>query len=158
LDEYIDFMLHWIVIDMIAAVAALTFCPAGPAQPRESWAGNFVLRSSTVASDRIDPATAERHGIEPSPTRGVLNAVVLERGANGQERPVAAKVSVVSRTLAGVTQDIPMKAVKENGRISYVGTFEFLPRETLEFVVTAAPMAKQAVSLRLQYQERMWAR
>lgn len=120
--------------------------------------GDVLLRSSTVASDGIDAATASRHGIDPSPHRGVLNVVVLSEDRGGR-KTLPAKVAASTRNLAGVRSDIDMREVRENDRVSYLGTYEFAPREVLDFKIEAWPAGSRAEQpLTLAYRERMWAR
>lgn len=126
------------------------------AQAHEARRGELVLRSSTVASDRIDPATAAKHGIEPASDRGVLNVVLLRRGDTG-ERTLPASVSVSMQNLAGVRQDVPMWEVRENGWVSYIGSYSFLPREVVDFEVRASP-AGGGPTLSVKFRERMWKR
>lgn len=135
---------------MLLAAAAF----AAEAQPREARRGDLVLRSSTVASERIDAATAARHGIRPAANRAVLNVVLL-RGP--KREPVAAEVTALARNLAGVRQKIEMREVRENRRVSYVGSYEFLPKEVLDIEITAKPLRpEEARPLTLSYRERMW--
>jgi Domain of unknown function (DUF4426) len=134
----------------------MTFVIPAAAQVQEARQGDLLLRSSTVASDRIDPATASAHGIDPSPTRGVLNVVVLNE-RDGQT--LKAQVKATSVNLAGVTQDIPMREVRAEGRVAYMGSYEFLPREVVDFEIHAQPLKPaDAPPLVLRYRERMWAR
>ncbi|MEO5661499.1 MAG: hypothetical protein ABIQ90_17150, partial [Polaromonas sp.] len=65
---------------LIAALALAASTANSQAQVHETRQGDYLLRSSTVASDRIDSATARRHGIEPAASRAVLNVLVLRRG------------------------------------------------------------------------------
>ncbi len=135
-------------------LATAAFCAV--AQVHEARRGELVLRSSTVASDRINPATASKHGIEPFPTRGVLNVTVL-RGRNGKTVP--AEVAASSINLAGVRQDIEMREVRAGDRVSYVGSYDFLPREVIDFEITARPLwPANSRPLTLKYRDRMWAR
>lgn len=146
--------------------SALRRCAAGlllamagfsvAAQVHETRRGDLVLRGSTIASDRINPATASRHGIEPSPTRGVLNVVVM-RGAKGGT--IAAEVKATSLSLAGVRQDIEMREVRANGRISYMGSYDLLPREVVDFEISARPLRPaNSQPLQLKFRDRMWGR
>lgn len=144
-----------------ALVAALALAASGlvAAQVHEVRQGQYLLRSTTVASDRIDPDTARRHGIEPSSGRAVLNVVLLKHVGQQGEATVPAQVEAVSRNLAGVRHEIELREVRENGRVSYVGSYEFLPREVFDFQVKALPKGTQdAPELALEYRERMWAR
>lgn len=138
------------------AVILATMVSSAAAQPHEARRGDLVLRSSTVASDRIDPATARNHGIEPSPTRGVLNVVLL-RGR--EERTVPAEVRATAVSLSGVRQDIEMREVRANDRVSYMGTYDFLPKEVVDFEVAATPLRPaESRPLTLKHRDRMWAR
>lgn len=139
------------------AFAAFTFAfvQLCAAQTQEVRSGDLTLRSSTVSSERIDPATAARHGIEPSPTTAVLNVVLLRGSA---QEPVPAEVSATARSLAGVRQDIGMREVRENGRVSYVGSYDVLPRGVIDLEVKAKPRQEpKSPAMVLRYRERMWA-
>ena len=140
---------------ILAAAFLLTLALPSLAQTHEVRAGDLTLRSSTVSSERIDPATAARHGIEPAPGTAVLNVVVL-RGSAGETVP--AEVSATARSLAGVRQEIGLREVRENGRISYLGSYDVLPREVIDLEVKARPLqAENSRALVLRWRERMWA-
>lgn len=140
------------------ALALSMLAPSASAQAHQVQRGDLVLRSSSVASDRIDATTAKRHGIEPSPRRAVLNVVVLSAGHGGR-KTFPAQVSASTRSLAGVRQEIEMREVRENDRVSYVGSYQFAPREVLDFEIRAVPTASDRQSpLTLRYRERMWSR
>lgn len=129
---------------------------SGQAQAHEIRQGDYLLRSSTVASERIDPASAAQHAIVPAASRAVLNVLVLRHGGEAGT-PIAAEVTASMQNLAGVRRDISLREVKENGRVSYVGSYEFLPREVIDFHITALPAgAEPDGMLKLSYRERMW--
>ncbi len=141
---------------LIAALGLGACTASSQAQVHETRQGDHLLRSSTVASDRIDPATARQHGIEPAASRAVLNVLVLRR-EGAADTPVAAAVTASMQNLAGVRRDISLREVSENGRVSYVGSYEFLPREVIDFDITALPEGAQPDGmLKLGYRERMW--
>lgn len=136
------------------APVLIAFCAAAAAQPHQVSRDGYTLRSSTVASTAIAPGTAKEHGIEPSSSRGVLN-VLVQRDANGTGRNVAAEVHAVARNLAGMEREIPMRVAKApNGMVSYIGTYDFLPREVLDFAVTARPRDSKA-ELSLKFRDRL---
>jgi hypothetical protein len=128
---------------------------AAHAQPHEATRANLVLRASTVVSTAIDPAAARRDRIDPAPDRALLNVTLLRRSPGGAETTQRAKVSAARRDLAGITQRIRMRAVTENGRTSYLGVYEFLPREVVRIDVRAVPQGRQEAALRLTFRERM---
>lgn len=135
----------------------LAFAAAAAAQPQTRDFGPYTLRSSTTASDNIAPETARKHGIEPDPRRAVLNVTVLVDGAPGAERTVPAEVQATARTLSGKPRPIEMREVDAGGYVSYIGSYEFVPREVLEFEITARPEGSDQV-LSMRYEERLWAR
>lgn len=140
---------------VLAAAALLAFAPPSLGQTHEVRRGELTLRSSTVSSDRIDPATAARHGIEPSARTAVLNVVLLRGNAR---ETVPAEVSATARSLAGVRQEIGLREVRENGRVSYLGSYDVLPREVIDLEVKAKPLrVEKPPTLVLRWRERMWA-
>ena len=144
-------IVAWCRCGLAAALAASALLAA--AQSHEVSEGDFVLRSSTVTSQQIDPTSAARHGIEVAPNRAVFNVVLL-RGADRQ--PVPAKVTASSRNLAGMRSKILLREVREDEWVSYVGSFDFVPREVLDFVVEAQPAeGEQQPVLTLSYRDRM---
>ncbi|WP_442968698.1 DUF4426 domain-containing protein [Ramlibacter sp.] len=71
-------------------------------------------------------------------------------------RPVPARVDAGLVPL-GRAATIEMREVREDGRISYVGTYDFLPREVIDFRITATPLdARLGPALSLAYRDRMW--
>jgi hydrogenase maturation factor len=143
---------------VLVSAIALSTASLAAAQAHEVRQGPYVLRSTTVASDRIDADTAKRHGIQPSPGRAVLNVVLLKNVQQEGQTTVPAQVKAISRNLAGVRNEIELQEVRENGRVSYLGSYEFLPREVFDFHVTAQPEGKGEPTLSLAYRERMWSR
>ena len=124
------------------------------AQAHEKRVGAYVLRSSTVASESIDAATARAHGIDPEPTLGVIN-VTVSHVSGPVRQNVAADVSVTARSPTGRRSQIEMRPVVENGMISYLGTYRFVPREAFEFTVVARPPQPEK-AITLVYRDRMW--
>ena len=62
------------------------------AQLHETRQDGYLLRSSTAASDSINPATAANHGIQPTADTAILNVWVLGPGtAQGRVEAVPAQ-------------------------------------------------------------------
>lgn len=109
-----------------------------------------MLRSSTVASDLIDPVTAEQ-----TARRVVVSVLVLKR-SGAVDIPVSATVTASMQELAGMRSDISLREVRENGRVSYLGTYDFLPSKVIDFEITVLPEGAQPGNrLKLSYRARM---
>lgn len=125
------------------------------AQAHESAVGGWVLRSSSVVSLHLAPETARKHGIERAENRAVLNVTVLQRNAGS---PTAqATVKAHRRDLAGVEQKIAMREIQEGNRVSYLGSYTFVPGEVLRFHIEALPRGHTDALLVLDYEDRMSA-
>lgn len=133
--------------------ATLCGCSEAWAQSHEQRTGDYVLRSSVVASNLLPAEAARENGIEPAPNRAVLNAVVL-REAGGRSVNVPAEITATAFDLNGRPRSIRMQAAVDNGMVSYIGTFDFLPREVLDFRVVASP-ASGGPTITLAYRDRM---
>lgn len=137
----------------IVAIACTLWMGVAQAQPHMAQEGAFTLRSTVVNSESIAEETARAQGITPGPQTAVLNVVVL-KNVDGTQWPVEADVSVTRTTMAGVRRNIALQAVKAEGRVSYLGSFDVVPREVLDIEVTARVDA-DTPELRLNYRERM---
>lgn len=126
------------------------------AQVHEENKDGYLIRSSTVGSTQIDAESARQHGFVPAPDRAVLNVVVLGPG-NGpiQERNMPAKVTVTMRRPSGKVEPVVMQEVKANNMVDYLGTYQFTPREIIEFEVHAQPQGTD-LDIKLVYSDRMW--
>lgn len=143
----------WAVVGWACLLAA-----SGPgwAQSHAVTDGPFTLRSSTVASESLLPASAKEHGVKRAADVGVVNVTVERRDAQGGTSTVPAKVKVETRSLTGRTAEVPVKETRANNYISYLGTYSFLPREVVDITVTAVP-AGEKKALKLTYRDQMQA-
>lgn len=114
--------------------------------------GPYTLRASAIGSEVLPPGTAERHDIDRAADRGVLNLVILER-RDGRQVTVPATVTASKDNLLGQNEEIAMREVRENGRVSYLGSFGFAPLRNLRFTITARP-AGSSDTLRIEFEDR----
>lgn len=136
----------WGVIPLLATLTAL-------AQPSEVRQDGYVLRASTVAAQNLPQAMRDRHGIPDDPRTAVLN-ITVQRTDAGAPRNVAADITAQARNLYGVKTDVQLRRVEAGGQVTYLGVYSFLPREVLDFVVTAQPVGAPR-SLRLEFRDRL---
>ena len=146
----------WIAIARIAValVLSLGWAQLAWAQAHETRSGPFVLRSSAVASESVSASSAKANGIDPAPTRAILNVVLEETTGRGRTN-MRATIEASAVDLAGIRRPIEMRRAFDNGRVSYIGTFDFLPGEVLDFRIVATPEAG-GDPITLTYRDRMW--
>lgn len=133
----------------------LFVCSAPPAlaQPHEQQFGDYVVRASTTSALSLPTVVREQHRIPSTGQHAVLNVIVQDRGDRGL---VNGRASIVVRAhnLMGNPTSIEMREVVENGFVSYLGVYEFLPREVLDFTVTVTP-AGSTRELVLKFRDRL---
>lgn len=153
-----DWRSHLHRLAFMAAAVSLSFALAVPtvyAQVHSRDYGQFTVRSSTVGSVNLAEETAVEHGIERDPRRGVLNVTVLH-GEQGIKKTVPASVSAYVMNLTGQRRHIDLREITAEGRVSYMGTYQFTNGEVLDFHIHAKPNRSNDV-LRLRFRDRLWA-
>lgn len=135
-------------------VAMLAVMSSGvSAQMHVQKNGDYILRASTVSAANLPPSMRTEHGIPSTPNTAVLN-VIVQRQVEGALRNVPARLEVQASNLLGAQTAVDMRSVVENNLVSYLGTYNFLPREVLNFRITARPEgAKQSITL--EFRDRL---
>jgi len=135
---------------------AILVAASGPAwsQAHVSKEGAFTLRASTVSSETLPASTAKANGIERDPRRGVLNVTIRHKEGK-REKNMRGDVSAIAQDLTGQKRDIPMKEVDSNGYVSYLGTYDFVRGEVIDFLINAKPKGSER-KLSLTFRDRMW--
>ncbi|MGK2957394.1 MAG: DUF4426 domain-containing protein [Acidimicrobiales bacterium] len=152
---------HAIVFLVLTLAAALAGAQAADAagQPQVHVAkfGAYTLRANAIQSNVLPASMARQHGIERAADRGVLNLVILERKPGGRDVTMSAEVSVRQENLLGQSETIKMRAIEENGRVSYLGTFGFASRRTFRFAISARPVGSDQ-ALTIKFEDRFVVR
>lgn len=124
------------------------------AQPHTVSAGPYTLRASTIYSLAIPERIATANGIVRDPLRAVVNVMVSAMRGNTSLNQ-RARVHATARGLTGQTRDIPMREIVANGQVSYLGTYDFVAGEVIEFTIDAAPLGSGR-KLSLTFRDRLW--
>jgi len=112
--------------------------PATAADTSTSAEG-FVVHHNAFSADTLSPAIAQRYGIQRSKTRGVLNVSVIKEKAGTTGTSTAARVEVEAASLTGQKRRVPMREVKEQDAVYYLGEFPVQDQETLKFMIEVTP-------------------
>ena len=138
-----------------SVVLACLAIGAGPAfaQAHEVTDGVYTLRSSTVSSRAIPASVAKAHGFVPERGLAILNATVLRKHGKSRES-VPANVTATVKSSTGVTREVKLSAARENGSISYFGTYRHVTGDALSLTITARAEDARA-PLTLRYRDRL---
>ncbi|MCR6662789.1 MAG: DUF4426 domain-containing protein [Luteimonas sp.] len=116
-------------------------------EPAEAQAGDLLVRASIAPTAALPEAIASRYGVRRDP-RGVLLLAGLRRVDGAQETSLPATLSVEVRDLRGVRRNVPLREVRLDGFIDYVGEVRAAPPDTLTFDVVAEDDDGNQVELR----------
>ncbi len=104
-------------------------------QPAELQVGAARIHASLAPTATLNATVAARYGISPARSAQLL-LVGVRQGPLHQETAIPARVTARARDLRGVWQDVPLREVREDGFIDYVGTVRATPPDTLTVEIT----------------------
>lgn len=123
---------------LVFAVGLLAAGGAVYAERYRSFDGHEV-HYNAFRADFITPETASAHGLTRSGARGLVNIAVLRRNEDGSRSPVEATLTVTVSNLAGQSQAVRMKPVREPGAVYYIGEYRISGADTYRFEVDVQP-------------------
>ncbi|HRO27511.1 MAG TPA: DUF4426 domain-containing protein [Luteimonas sp.] len=103
-------------------------------QPAELQVGDVRIHASLVPTASLNAAIAQRYGVAPGRNVHLL-LVGVRRGAVHDEASLPARISTRARDLRGAWQDVPMRELRSDGFIDYVGAVRAAPPDTLSFEI-----------------------
>ncbi|HFE47857.1 MAG TPA: DUF4426 domain-containing protein [Chromatiaceae bacterium] len=118
-------------------VTGLLLLLAGlPALAENSTVANgYTIHHNALTTDMLPKDVARAYHIQRSKSRGMLNVSIIKNipGTTGQAVP--AHVRVFAANLNGQTKTIPMREIREDNAIYYIGDFRINNEETLKFTI-----------------------
>lgn len=139
----------WLLLGLLALAGSAAFAQGVNQEPASGQhrIDGYVVRWNTTTTGFLPREVIRKHDLAPQ-GRGVLNVVVLQDD-DPQKLPetVQADVTVQVRDLLGQVRQIEMREVEENGRFSYLGTFDVDGRDQLRFELTVRREAETPLNL-----------
>ena len=124
-------------IPWLLAISLLA--PLAAAAKDSTVADGYVIHHNAFTADVLDPAVAQRYGIQRSKQRGVINVTVIKEKPGTTGMPTAARVEVSAASLTGQNLRVPMRELKEQEAVYYIGEFPVQDQETLDFAIEVTP-------------------
>ena len=113
--------------------------PLSASADNSTSADGYVIHHSAFTADTLDPAVAQRYGIQRSKQRGVINVSVIKEKAGTTGISTQARVEVSAASLTGQKLRVPMRELKEQESVYYIGEFPVQDQETLYFSIEVTP-------------------
>jgi hypothetical protein len=120
-------------------LAISLLAPLSARADNSTAADGYVIHHNAFTADTLEPAVAQRYGIQRSKQRGVINVTVVKEKAGTTGTPVAARVEVSATSRSGQSLRVPMRELKEQEATYYIGEFPVQDQETLEFAIEVTP-------------------
>ena len=102
-------------------------------------AGGFTVHYNAFTTSTLTPEVAKAYGIQRSKVRGMLNVSVIKEKEGTTGTSVPARIDVKTLILTGQTSHLPMREIKEQDAVYYVGEFPVQNGEKINFVIEATP-------------------
>ena len=122
---------------LLLASALLT--PLSALAENSTTAGGFTIHHNAFPTSTLTPEVAKAYGIQRSKVRGMLNVSVIKEKEGTTGTSVPARVDVKTLILTGQTSRLPMREIKEQDAVYYVGEFPVQNGEKINFVIEATP-------------------
>jgi len=99
----------------------------------------YTVHHNAFPTAILTPDIAGNYNIIRSKYRGMLNVSVIkdEKGTTGTA--VTARINARSTNLIGQIRDIPLREIREESAIYYIGDFPIVDNETLTFSLDVLP-------------------
>ncbi|HDK37475.1 MAG TPA: DUF4426 domain-containing protein [Thiolapillus brandeum] len=101
--------------------------------------GGYTIHHNAFLSNELSAKVLKQYGIRRSPNRALINVSIIKDIPNTTGTPVTAKVSVTARNLRGQVRTIPLREIKEENAVYYIGEFLVENQETVTFSIEAQP-------------------
>jgi hypothetical protein len=139
----------------IVALALLAGIGSAHAEQFRTY-DNYQIHYNAVRTDFLTPTVARANAITRSKNRALLNITVRRVNPDATTSPSEAQVIATVFNLAGQSQSIPMRAVKEPEAIYYLGEFRIAGEDSYRFEVSVTP-ADVARTYDLRFAQQLYA-
>jgi len=136
----------------LVCAAALVLPFASPAD-NSTTVGTYTIHHNAFTTETLTPEVAKAYGIQRSKYRGMLNVSVIKEkpGTTGQSVP--ARVEVKTVELTGQTNRLPMREIKEQDAVYYIGELAVQNEQKVTFAIEVTPEGSdESISMTMDQQ------
>lgn len=102
-------------------------------------ADGYTIHHNAFLSNELSPEVLKQYNIRRSPNRALINISIIRDVPNTTGTAVTAKVSVTARNLRGQVRTIPLREIREENAVYYIGEFLVENQENVTFSIEAQP-------------------
>ncbi len=124
-----------IFLSLVALLLASNFAIA----ENSTKTNGYTIHHNAFLSNELSPEMASRYNIRRSPNRAIINISIIKDAPGTTGTPVTAKVKVTSQNLRGQIRTIPVREIKEENAVYYIGEFLVENQESVTISIEALP-------------------
>ena len=130
-------MKKHIVIGMLSCIWLLPM--AVFAEENSTKVDGYTIHHNALTTDVLSPTVAKAYNIRRSKNRGMLNVSVIQDVPGSTGKSVTARITATAKNLIGQSRQVPLREVREEDAIYYIGDFLVGHREQLNFELEVQP-------------------
>ncbi len=123
---------------LLSSLLLLVFASSGFAE-NATHSGEYTVHHNAFLTVDLSPEMASRYHIRRSPNRAMLNISIIKEKAGTTGTGVTAEVIAQARNLRGQVRRIPLREIKEENAVYYIGEFLVENLEQVTFTIEAIP-------------------
>jgi hypothetical protein len=131
--------MDMIRITLLSLLSLLLTTVAPAFAENSTRADGYTIHHNAFLTSDLSPEMASRYGIRRSNNRGMINISIIKEVPGTTGKAVTAKVQVTARNLRGQVRNIPLREVKEENAVYYLGDFLVENREQVTFNIEVIP-------------------
>lgn len=124
---------------LFAVTGAALIASAAALAETSTRVGDYSIQHNAITTDMLDPQVAEANGILRSRFRGMLHVALVKGPADTKGRSIAAGVEARASAPRSEASRVPMREIRTESGVSYIGEFPVKDRQTLVFEIEVAP-------------------
>ena len=125
---------------LVLLLTSALLAPLSVLAENSTSAGGFTIHHNAFTTSTLTPEVAKAYGIQRSKFRGMLNVSVIKEKEGTTGASVPARVDVNTLVLTGQqSARLPMREIKEQNAVYYVGEFPVQNEEKINFVIDVTP-------------------
>ena len=129
----VRYAIHSFVALALILAAATTFAE------NATRADGYTIHHNAFLTSELSPEMASRYQIRRSPNRAMINISIIKEVPGTTGEPVRAMVNVTAKNLRGQVRNIPLREVREEKAVYYLGEFLVENREQVTFDIEVKP-------------------
>jgi len=103
---------------------------------------DIELHSVAVPTTELTAEAAKQYNVERDPNRGLLTVTLVKKSKSGKSETVPGQIYAGAINQRHNLSNIPIREVRTDGSVYYLGEFQVTPPDTLIFLVNANVMGK----------------